>query len=406
MVISIVLNLSNRCHDGFYSHTRNYAESAKETIRSEIAQQKYSSRIESTIFSLNNIGFTTILSSPPAILITAFRKVISIFFHICKFFVFSNSLESKLAEKLEDIDRAQVLVGFYKRIQNSFSKEDQHLLENWILKYCQILGSIASKEARILEELDSPAFQTCRFKAQIIEFLNGMDKEIPLQKEAKRIAILYAGLGGGGHKAPAVAIREKLIREKYAVEMIDIDEVEKEFEPKIFGRGHEDIWTEFYQRKGMPALANFMWKLHHWLYFSESRKTAQVIRNKLAAFNPNLIFTVADHKPELASLAYSLNRKMIFVHTDNKFSSKLKEIAQIQTIFSNVLVRFTKPTTAEPISYEKTLPRTQGIRDQLIDLQIPVRQGFKRISSLEQNMLKKEMGVDPSVKVCLIMMGQ
>ena len=401
------LKLFNNTHNYFHSYTRSYFGLTKEKISSETAQQQRCSlKAKSTSSFFNSTVFKTILSASLLIpIITAFSKAIPIFSHACKSIVFSNSLENKLAEKLDDIDRSRVLAGFCKKIQKTLSNEDQHLFEDWILKYSQLLSNVVSKEERLLEELNSPAFQDPGFKTQIIKFLNEIDREIPIQKEAKRIAILYTGLGGGGHKSPAIAIKDKLIREKYTVEMIDIDEVEKEFEPKIFGRGHEDIWTEFYQRKGLPTLANFMWKLHHCLYLPEWRKTTQVVRDKLAAFNPNLIFTVADHKPQLACLAYSLNRKMIFVHTDNKFTSKLKEIAQIQTLFKNTLVKFTKPTTAEPISYKKTLPQIQGIKNQLIDLQIPVRQGFKKISRQEQNELKKEMGIDPSVKVCLVMMG-
>lgn len=322
-----------------------------------------------------------------------------------KITVLFNPLENRLAEKLDDIDRARVLAGFCKGIQKNLSAKDQLLFENWLFKYCQVLSSTAAKEERLLEELNTAAFQETNLKAQIIEFLNGIDEKLPVQQETKRIAILYTGLGGGGHKAPAAAIKEKLISEKYTVEMIDVDEVEKEFEPKIFGRGHEDIWTEFYQRKSQPVLAKFMWKLHHWLYQPKWRKTTQVIHNKLRKFNPDLIFSVADHKPQLAYLAYSLNKRMVFVHSDNKFTSALKEIAQIQSTFSNALVKFTKPTTAEPKSYEKTLPKIEKIKEQILDLQIPVRQGFKQITLQQQNEIKEEMGLNAAVKVCMIMMG-
>ncbi|MBX9923566.1 MAG: hypothetical protein K2Y01_05590 [Rhabdochlamydiaceae bacterium] len=399
----ITLNAINN----FYIYTKKCFGTTEEKITPKIAEApKHVSKSDPTPSLFKATVLQTIESHSSTIpIITTFRKTIPIFSHLCKSIIFSSSLENKLAEKLDDIDRALVLAKFYEKIQPSLSYKDRYKFENWLLKHCQILGSVASKEKRLLEELDSPAFQDSGLKSQIIDFLNQIDREIPIHKEAKRVAILYTGLGGGGHKAPAIAMKDKLIREKYTVEMIDVDEVEKEFEPKIFGRGHEDIWTEFYQRKGMPTLANFLWKIHHWSYLPQWRKTTQVIRKKLAIFNPNLILTVADHKPQLASIAYSLNRKMIFVHTDNKFTSKLKEIAQIQTIFRNALVKFTKPTTAEPISYEKTLPKIQGIKNQLIDLQIPVRNGFKKISQQEQNKLKKEMGIDPSVKVCLVMMG-
>lgn len=314
----------------------------------------------------------------------------------------SNSLENKLAEKLDDIDRARVLIGFYTKVKKTLSVDDQQLFENWLLKYCQFLSSTASQEERLLEELYSSTFPA-GFKEHILEFIKGMDGAT--EQRSERIAILYTGRGGGGHKAPAIAMQEKLVLEGYIVEMIDIDEVEKEFEPTLFGRGHEDIWTEFYQQKNQPLLAHFLWTLHHFLYRPEWRKTTGVVRSKLAAFSPRLIFCVADHKPQLASVAYSLNTKMIFVHTDNKFSSKLTEIARIQSTFKKALVQFTKPTTAELTNYQKTLPSIPGIKEQIIDLQIPVRQGFKRISSMKQNEIKKEMGLDVEVKVCLIMMG-
>ncbi len=317
----------------------------------------------------------------------------------------SNSLESKLAKKLDDIDRARLLISFYAKITKTLSTEDQHLFQNWLVKYCLFLSNAASKETRLLEELNSEAFQVAGFKEQILEFLKGLDEPLPLQEGAKRVAILYTGSGGGGHKAPAMAMREKLILEGYTVETIDIDEVEKKFEPTIFGRGYEDIWTEFYQQRNLPTLARWMWELHHLLYRSEWRKTNQVVRNKLKAFNPSLIFSVADHKPQLASLAYILNRKMIIVHTDNKFSSKLTEIARIQTIFKNTFVQFTKPTIEVSANYKKNLPDIAGVKEQIIDLQIPVRQGFKPITLSQQNEIKKELGLNAEVKVCLIMMG-
>jgi len=401
------VNLFNSTPNSSPYYIQNYFGLFKEKQISEISQQQenFQSKESTQPFLFSTASKTISVSSFIIPIISAFTTAVSTFSYGFKVTVFPNSLENKLAEKLDDINRARTLVGFYNKIQKTLSSDDQHLFENWLFKYCQVLSRIVAKEERLLEELNSPAFQEASFKSQIIEFLKGIDKELPVQQGAKRIAILYTGLGGGGHKAPATAIKEKLIQEKYTVEMIDTDEVEKEFEPKIFGRGHEDIWTEFYQRKGQPALANLMWKLHHFLYHPEWRKTTQVVRNKLAAFNPDLIFSVADHKPQFASLAYSLNKKMIFVHTDNKFTSKLKEIAQTQSIFKNALVKFTKPTTAEPANYEKTLPQISGIKEQLIPLQIPVRQGFKKITLSQQNEIKKEMGLDPSVKICLIMMG-
>ncbi len=402
-----VIDFFSKKECGFHSFVEKHLGLFRGRSVSEIPLHHGSFQTRETALSPFFATVFKIISSPSFIVpaVATCAIAVPLVLRESKVTVFSSSLENKLAEKMDDIDRARTLVDFYKKIQSSLSGEDQRLFENWLLKYCQVLSRSASKEERLLEELNTDAFQEADLKAQIIEFLSSLDKEELTAQGEKRIAILYTGLGGGGHKAPASAIKGKLLSEKYTVEMIDTDEIEKEFEPKIFGRGHEDIWTEFYQRKGQPALANFLWKVHHWLYRPEWRKTARVVRDKLIAFRPDLIFTVADHKPQFASLAYSLNRKMIFVHTDNKFSSKLKEIAEIQSIFNNALVKFTKPSMAEPVSYRKTLPNILGIQEQIIELQIPVRRGFKQVSSLEQNEIKKEMGLDPSVKVCLIMMG-
>jgi UDP-N-acetylglucosamine:LPS N-acetylglucosamine transferase len=321
------------------------------------------------------------------------------------FFLTPSSIESELAEKLDNIHRAHLLSRFCAKAQENLSHRDRKSLESWILTHCQILSSTSAKDESLLESLEISPSKKSDLKSQLISFLQDIDQVIPDPKENNRVAILYTGYGGGGHKAPAEAMRQKLISEGYAIEMIDIDEVEEMFEPKILGRGYEDIWREIYQQKNQPFLAKVMWSLHRWLYRPEWRETIEEIQNRLISFNPSVIFSVADHKPQLASIAYKMNRRMIFVHTDNKFSSKLSEIAEIQRLLKRPLLSFTKPTTADPISYKKTLPKISGIEKQIIDLQIPVRNGFKFIGRSEKEKIRREMGIENSVHTCLVMMG-
>ena len=339
-------------------------------------------------------------------------------------------LENKLAAKLDDIERARLLVSSYeKNIQKTLSIVDQHRFERWLYKFAPILGPAVCREPKLLRELkkESNTFKKPEFESHLWKFIEGLGSERalpidPLENRAKRIAILYTGLGGGGHKAPATGMKDKLEAEGYEVEMIDTDEIAKEFEPKVCGRGYEDIWTEFYQRRGQPVSAWIQWQIHGGLYHPECRKTTQVVRERLERFNPDLIFAVAHHKPQLASLAYTLNRKMIFVHTDNQFVSHLRPLAIAQVPLKNSLIKFTKPTTAEPENYAETLPKyssrakkyqaSSGIkwiprplRKQIVEMQIPARREFKTVTPAEQIAIKKKLNIDPQAKVCMVMMG-
>ena len=385
----------------------------------------------------------------------------------------NDKLECKLAEELDDIGRARLLMKAYtKNIQNTLSKSDRKIFEKYLIKYSPYLGSHKFNNGVMFGDLkwfNKATFGKRRFKekfdAFILDLRNSTNRQLPepAQNTAKKIAILYTGLGGGGHKAPAMAIQAQLKAKGYNVEMVDTDEIGLNYEPKVFGRGFEDIWTEFYQKKGMPKFAQFLWKMHKSLYHPECRKTNQIVRERLEKFNPDLIFTVAHHKPKLAALAYTLNKKMIYVHTDNLFSGQLLGLAQTQAHCGAPLVKFTKPTTA-PSDYFENLerpqpiyggyPRGEGpsrftsqgvptvhptypeeresknnlhrhthhhskdvkyvrtkrkppitIRQQLLDLQIPVRPDFQPVTRAEQDGIKRELGIEPSTKVCMVMMG-
>ena len=83
-----------------------------------ISKQEFSPAIRSTSLSRRMKTFKIITSFFFIILvILTFAKTIPTSSSRFTVTIFPNSLENKLAEKLDDIDRARVLVGFYKKIQ-------------------------------------------------------------------------------------------------------------------------------------------------------------------------------------------------------------------------------------------------------------------------------------------------
>ena len=328
-----------------------------------------------------------------------------------------------LARELNDIERAKEISKAYEAsILKVLSQSDRGIFERVLLKYCPFLGSPSFDSDLFLQDLknQSGVFAADNFKLALKTFLDDLVFDVKsadqCAKTMRKIAILYTGLGGGGHKAPAMAMRDRLLREEgYQVEMIDTDDIEKDFEPKILGQyGYEDIWTEFYQKKGKPELAVALWDLHDKLYKAEWRKTYEVVRKKLEAFDPDLIFTVAIHKPKLIYLAYRLNKKMIYVYTDNYFNQGFLDIVEMQSRLGKPLIKFTKPVTTPSNYYNalhdgpttsQTFEPTESFKRQLVDMQIPVRPSFTYVDPETQIEIKKELGINPSAVVCMVAMG-
>jgi UDP-N-acetylglucosamine:LPS N-acetylglucosamine transferase len=340
---------------------------------------------------------------------------------------------TRLATALDDIERARVLVRAYeKHIEKSLFLWDRISFQHYLFCYCAYIGSEQFDEKDLLlealEKWNKKAFAKDGFKTKYEAFVQEVKANSVIEAtpsttsstDKKTVAVLYTGLGGGGHKAPAFALAKSLTEKGYRVELIDTDNIAKDFEPKVDGKyGYEDIWTEFYQRREQPFMTYFMWFRHALAYSPECRRTNEIVLKNLKKINPDLIFTVAHHKPKLAYCALRLNKKMIYVQTDNRFCGALEKIAREQIKFSSPLIKITKPETAPEETYFETfgslLPNNkkppallsiiEQVKKNLLPLQIPVRFSFKRVTPTEQQVIKSKLNIEPNVKVCMVMMG-
>jgi UDP-N-acetylglucosamine:LPS N-acetylglucosamine transferase len=324
--------------------------------------------------SLKIISYMTIIF-PLIVSIVRIGLLHSLGFKVQLFPSRNHALEVKLAEALDDIDQARRLVRAYeKHIEPSLWFNDRKIFEKCLVRYAYGLGSDSFDNGCMFGDLHwfnkKRFIDDKKFKTKFDNFIQEIKKSEPLPPKnanvdastasmtakVKRVAVLYTGSGGGGHKAPADAIKKSLSEKGYKVVMIDTDTIAEAFEPKVEELGYEDIWTEKYQRAEDPKAAIALWKEHAKLYHHECRRTNQLVLQQLRDFDPSLIMAVAHHKPKLAHLAYRLNTPMVYVHTDNQFCPPLADIARDHVGDpSKGLIKFTKPETVDDDDFFVTL---------------------------------------------------
>jgi hypothetical protein len=234
----------------------------------------------------------------------------------------------ELAKNINDIDRAHVIVDAYCKLEKSLHSQAQCIFTMLIPEYGYGLGNDAMNRMFMKQcrEYLQPYTQVVLPEEAIKCFFDEIKIDVlPTIEKVKKITILYTGLGGGGHKAPAKAIEQFLITQGFTIQMIDIDEYESLTEPKIQGKGAEEIYTEFYQQQSNLDEYSRLMCQYNYLYTPCRRKVNLLVLNKLKEFLPDLMIAVAHHKPSLGHLAFRLNRKMIYVHTDHMIAPHMRD---------------------------------------------------------------------------------
>ena len=328
------------------------------------------------------------------------------------------SLRAHLAKKLNDIERVDVVMRALKKA--SFSKHlnsiELSLFQDWLCEKSYFLGSPYFDHFCLYDDiptLESDEKFVKKYKAFVKEIAFQDAKKNHLSTHKQRIAILYTGGFGGGHKSPACALKQFLSKQGYDILFIDIDEVENKYSPRVLGLKKAEIYSEIFQKEGDVEKAKKLWKLIDQKQTPEMRRSVGDIRSSIKNFDADHIFCVAHHRPGISYLSYSLGIPMTYVHTDHIFNKSLLPVLKEQERQPFVLIQFGALTADKEFfktifeSFKikgKTLPHS--IKEQLVRLDFPVRESFTKPTTFEEKALREEFAIDPEAIVCKLAMGQ
>lgn len=330
----------------------------------------------------------------------------------------------ELAKKLNDIDRIDEIVYDYATIVKGKipNVEDQKVFEQWMQGIAYFLGSPHYDHQLFFKHLSAhPFFSTDKnfktafrnFTKKIQGIATPLQRTLNTSKKVKNIAILYPGSGGGGHKAPAQAMAKSLEAQGYKVKLLDVDEFERPYDPKIGGLTRGEIYSKIYQQAGDLPKAFQMWNEGNDAQPLKDRKYMRDLTNTLRDFNTNHLFVVAHHQPEHASLAYQLGVPTTYVHTDNEFHNNLLELNLNQQELAKPLVSFT--SLSNEADFHHYLVEREGkqhynelspkVREQMVRLDFPVRDSFTKVTKVEKNEIRHTLNIDPNATVVKVAMG-
>lgn len=335
------------------------------------------------------------------------------------------SLRLELAKKLNDIDRVDKILYDYDSIikPKLSTPAEQHAFEQWMVGISYFLGSPSYDHNLFFKHMSASGIKTFsspQFKKTFAHFARAIKSHAhPLKKtlrtahKVKNIAIMYPGSGGGGHKSPATAMAKDLEARGYNVKLLDIDEFEKPYDPKVGGLTRGDIYTKIYQQQGNPELAYKMWNEGNDLQPIKDRRYMKDLTDTLRDFKTDHLFVVAHHEPEHTSLAYQLGIPATYVNTDNEFHAHLQDVALNQQEIKKPLVGFIALNDQsefyhhllhhEGKGHYNELPK--NVRKQMVRMNFPVRENFKQVTRAEKMQVRKELGIAEDALVVKLAMG-
>ena len=333
-------------------------------------------------------------------------------------------IRSELAKRLNDIDRVDQIVYAYATILKDKIPDSNHqkLFEQWMTGIAYFLGSqyydhnlfFWHQQANHLFSTNAEfkaAFQT--FATTIQQQTTPLHKTLNTAQKVKNIAILYPGTGGGGHKAPANAMAKSLEKLGHKVTLLDTDEFEKPYDPKIGGLSRGEIFTKVYQQQGDKDKAFQMWNEGNEKQPIKDRRYMRDLSKALRDFDTDHMFVVAHHQPENASLAYQLGIPTTYVHTDNEFHHNLKELSLNQQELKKPLISFTSLSNDSDffhylLDHEGKQHYNQlsdPLKKQMVPLDFPVRESFQPVTKQEKMDIRETLGIAKEATVVKLAMG-
>jgi UDP-N-acetylglucosamine:LPS N-acetylglucosamine transferase len=364
------------------------------------------------------------------------------------------NLRTQLATILNDIDRVDVVVKQYRRLlrQVKISKKSRTAIEQWLVDKCVFVGSKQYNHnfifGRVPELSKNKEFRrvykefTSKIKAKAKEVLSSdidtsgqdntnqdildiaattlpINQEVPgletIEKDAsrKRITILYTGCYGAGHRSPATALANHFDKTGNKVQIIDIDEVQNKYSPRVHGYTRAQIYAEVYQKEGNAKKAHDLSARIEKAHKPENRKFMIDLKKMINDFKSDIIFTVAHHRPNLGYLSYQLNIPMVFVHTDHVFHRSLVPLLKEQMKMKKSLITFSALSGDK--NFFKNIFEELGIKNgklppaalkQIVRLDFPVRESFQPVSKKEKNEIRDDLHIAHNSIVCKLAMGQ
>ncbi len=337
----------------------------------------------------------------------------------------SENLRRALAVKLNDIERINRIVYDYETILRDAipTSELKKAFEDWMVGVGFFLGSPYYDHNLFFHHLkDCYFFQTNdTFKIAFEKFSNEiklhaypLDKVFKTAHKTQKVAILFPGTGGGGHKAPATAMANFLKEKNIEVLFIDTDEVEKPYDPMIGGLSRGDIYSKIYQVAGDVNKATWMWGEADRVQPLETRRFMSDLTKMIKRFDADHILVAAHHQPHHLSLAYQLGVPLTFVHTDNQLHANLKDLVLQQQELEFPLVSFSVLTPeneffSELLSCEKKVQYndlSDRIKKQFFRLNFPIRNSFQPVSEIEKKEVREKLGILPYAVVVKIANGK
>ncbi len=341
-------------------------------------------------------------------------------------------LRNNLAKALNDYHRANSLVlAFSNHIQKVLPQEYCDLFIRWMSQNAYYLGSRSFDHSLVFKDCPDLHWyfsQNKSFAVRYLQFVLEIVNLIPLNQslsnQISKVAILYPGQSGGGHRAPAMALKEYLQECNLQVLCIDISEVQDKYSPIVQGYKRSQIYPEIIQKQGDSKKAKELRKLLSEKFYPGMRNAFCEVRKDLEDFGAQYIFSIAHHKPKLATLAYQLNIPMTIVHTDHVFQPKLVKIAKRQLNLKKPLISFTKTSNErlffanlekigevaikviQGLNGKKRYVLTPKMKSMVAPMGIPIRKSFFGVSPEQVRSIREKLGISSDATCAMLTMGQ
>lgn len=357
-----------------------------------------------------------------------------------------STLEEKMAIKLKDPEFAKIIsTAFETHLlpEIKMHPNADKMQKEWeacLIQYASLLGTdIDYMQSLFFSRIINPEVNT--FVGQhplpcysfFFDIAESQENKRSTETAENRRIVILSSSSGGGHITTAEAIQEFMETQGYKVIILDQDEFCKDVDPLILGgftyKGSSIMMSEVYslvfQQDNDVKTANEIWQ--HGNEIRKYQPDCQMIHliERIQEINPTMIFSVATHHEEHASLANRLGIPLKFIHTDYGFNNALLPIAdkvhhrlikfwvntdepEILEISQGILqgLKTNLPNNEPPESYENML-RTLKEKKVIQVSGFPVRSAFLRENNqITLNNLKSKLGFQHSCKVVSISMGK
>ncbi len=348
-----------------------------------------------------------------------------------------------LARALNDIDHAKAILHMYQAtLQNLLTMDEKRLFESWLIASALYLGGKACDYDFLLNDLasfinkDSPLgsavsqqkivfLKQSLFQSKFLVFLQGVTdlvssyrRQTPIDQPPiafRKVAILYPGFCGRGHRTSAEAISQFFTKKGIGVAIIDTDVIELPYAPKIIeGYTNAQLYAEVRQEEGRDEKWERLKAELDSRYRLDNRRAMKDIREILVAEQVDHIFCIAHHQPHFSSLGFQLGIGITFVHTDREFSRLLVPLVALQKKLTTNVISFSVVDTSESFfkqllhnpTNREIIDLPVSVRRHFVTMGLPVRASFQPSTYGEMRRIREKAGIPINALVITACFGQ